>query len=370
MPRSRPTIIDVARRAGVSKGAVSFALNDRPGVSAETRERIHAAAEELGWRPNLRARALPANRAFAIGLVVARPPRLLSADPFFPAFIAGVESILSAHDLALVLQVVPDAASEAAGYRRLVSNGRVDGVLLTDVRVNDPRIGLLHELQLPAVTLGRPVGDVRFPAVVADDAAGIRAALDHLIALGHTRIAHVAGPDQFIHGRSRFEAWRHGLVKHGLPPSPYRRADFSPADGARATTALLRLAKPPTAIIYASDVMAIAGMNAARGAGLRLPADLSVTGFDDAVLAAYTTPSLTTVHVDAVSWGRLATTTLLRLINEGHVDDVATPAPTLVVRESTGRAPRSRKGSSLKQSRSDTRTESVPTSSTIKGARS
>lgn len=337
MQARRPTITDVARRAGVSKGAVSFALNDRPGVSASTRQRILMAATDLGWMPNLRARALPTKRAFAIGLVVARPARLLSADPFFPDFIAGVESVLAENDLALVLQVVPDAAAEEAGYRRLAAGSRVDGVLLTDLRIGDPRIVLLQELGIPAVSLGRTLDDNRVPAVVEDDAAGIRAAVDHLVDLGHSRIAHVGGPDRFIHGHGRFEAWRLALAAHGLPMAPHRRADFSPAGGARATTALLGLADAPTAIIYANDLMAVAGMNAAGKAGLRVPDDLSVTGFDDTVLAAYVTPRLTTIRVDAVAWGRLATTTLLRLVNDGQAADVQMSAPRLIVRDSTAR---------------------------------
>lgn len=337
MVHGRPTITDVAHRAGVSKGAVSFALNDRPGVSASTKQRILSAATELGWRPNLRARALPTKRAFAIGLVVARPARLLAADPFFPAFIAGVESVLAERDLALVLQVVPDAAAEEAGYRRLAADGRVDGVLLTDVRLDDPRLALLQELGLTAVSLGRPPGDSPFPAVIEDDGAGIRAVVDHLVGLGHTRIGHVGGPDRFIHGRGRLEAWRASLAAHGLTPGPYRRADFTAGGGARATTALLGHQHPPTAIVYANDLMAIAGINAAHKLGLSVPADLSVTGFDDTVLAEHVMPALTTVHVDAVAWGQLATRTLLGLVTDGHADDVQMPAPRLIVRTSTGR---------------------------------
>ena len=340
MTSGRPTIADVARRAGVSKGAVSFALNDRPGVSPATRKRILGAADDLAWRPNLRARALPARRAYAIGLVVARPARLLGSDPFFAAFIAGVELELAERDLALVLQVVPDAAAETAGYRRLAADGRVDGVLLTDVLNEDPRIALLQELGLLAVTLGRPELASPFPAVIEDDAAGIQAAVRHLVGLGHTRIGHVAGPDQFIHGRRRREAWRSAVVSHGLAPGPSRRADFSPTSGARGTTALLRLAEPPTAIVFANDLMAIAGIGAAHRLGLAVPRDLSVTGFDDTLLAAHVSPSLTTVQVDAVAWGRVATSTLLRLVAEGSSNDIPMPAPRLVIRESTGRPAR------------------------------
>ncbi|MGH9282733.1 MAG: LacI family DNA-binding transcriptional regulator, partial [Acidimicrobiales bacterium] len=130
----RPTILDVARRAGVSKGAVSFALNGRPGLAPATRDRILVAARELEWRPSPRARALSHSRAFALGLVMSRPPALLGADPWFAQFLAGIESTLAGQGMALVLQVVGAGAPEEEGYRRLAQDARVDGVFLIDLR--------------------------------------------------------------------------------------------------------------------------------------------------------------------------------------------------------------------------------------------
>ena len=178
MATRRPTISDVARSAGVSKGAVSFALNDRPGVAPETRDRILAAAAELGWTPSHRARALAASRALAVGLVIARPPETLGADPFFPSFIAGIESTLSPLGQALLLQVVPDRDRELDGYRKLAADGRVDGVFLTDLRVDDPRPDLLAELGLPAVWIGPSCTDESRPCVAVDDRPGIVAAVE------------------------------------------------------------------------------------------------------------------------------------------------------------------------------------------------
>ena len=139
--RRRATIMDVAEKAGVSKGLVSFVLNDRPGVAPATRERILDAVRELDWRPSQAARSLINDRAYAMGFVLARPADLLAADPFFPGFIAGVEAELSARHSALVLQVVPDVDAELDTYRRLVADKRVDGVLVADLRVDDPRPG-------------------------------------------------------------------------------------------------------------------------------------------------------------------------------------------------------------------------------------
>src|SRR6478609_6896757 len=195
----RPTINDVAQAAGVSKGAVSFALNGRPGISPDTRTRILAAAESLGWSPSPRARALSVSKALAVGLVIARPPEILRADAFFPSFIAGLETVLSTRGHALLLQVVePD---DLAAYRRLVQEARVDGVFVTDLEVDDRRPALLEELELPAVMIGPHLGKqprALQSALGVDDAPGIRAAVRHLVDLGHTRIAHVAGPTQMV----------------------------------------------------------------------------------------------------------------------------------------------------------------------------
>jgi DNA-binding LacI/PurR family transcriptional regulator len=330
----RPTIRDVARVAGVSKGTVSFVLNGRPGVAEPTRQRILDAARELGWTPSQRARALSVSRAFAVGLVLARPPELLGADPFFPAFIAGVERTLSDRRQALVLQVVPDGEEEA-GYRRLHADGRVDGVFLLDLRVADTRIALLRELGMPAVTIARPDVASDFPALLVDDRPGIAAAVDHLVGLGHRRIGHVAGPAHFLHGKVRREAWARALDEHGLPRTAVVEADFSAAGGARATRELLEVRNRPTAIVYANDLMAIAGLSVAQERGVPVPSRLSVTGFDDTELAGYVNPPLTSVRTDPYEWGRLAAETLLELIDGAPVHDVPVPAAQLITRAST-----------------------------------
>jgi DNA-binding LacI/PurR family transcriptional regulator len=335
MTSRRPTISDVARQAGVSKGAVSFALNDRPGVAPETRDRILAVARELGWTPSHRARALAASRALAVGLVIARPPETLGADPFFPGFIAGIESALAPLGQSLLLQVVPDLDRELAGYRRLASEGRVDGVFLTDLRVDDPRPALLAELRLPAVWVGPDCVGSDLPCVAVDDRPGIAAAVAHLVGLGHENIAHVAGPDSFVHGVSRREAWAAALQAAGLPEGPCVRSDFSAQGGADATKELLDLPEPPTAIVYANDLMAIAGMSAAVSRGLDVPRDLSITGYDDTEVTAHLQPALTTVRTDAFAWGRAAADRLVAVVEGRETADAGLSPPHLVIRAST-----------------------------------
>ena len=339
MPRH--TINDVARAAGVSKGAVSLAFNNRPGLGSETRERILLAARELGWTPSPRARALSVSRALAVGLVMARPPETLRADPFFPSFIAGVESELSRHGFALLLQVVPEHDAEDQSYRRLGNEGRVDGVFVTDLLVDDPRPALLAELGLPAVIVGPALPEQYWPAVGVDDKPGITAAVEHLIQLGHTRIAHVAGPLEMVHGRSRRDAWSDALTAAGLPEGPCIESDFSAEAGAAATRRLLDLDEPPTAIVYANDLMAIAGLSVAAARGVEVPGRLSITGYEDTELAAHVQPPLTSVASDVIGWGRAAAHRLLELIDQREADPVDLPPPALVVRGSTGPAPTS-----------------------------
>src|SRR4051794_29487922 len=169
----RATIRDIAERAGVSKGAVSYALNGRPGVSDETRARILSIARELGWYPNRAARALSAARADACGLVMARPARTLALEPFFMEFLAGVESELSSRSIALTIQLVEDVEQEIAVYRRWWGEPRVDGGLMVGLRVEGPRIDEIVRLGVPAVVVGGSLENGVLPAVWHDEAAVI-----------------------------------------------------------------------------------------------------------------------------------------------------------------------------------------------------
>ncbi|HWT21907.1 MAG TPA: LacI family DNA-binding transcriptional regulator, partial [Solirubrobacteraceae bacterium] len=225
-PPPRPTIADVARRAGVSTAAVSFAVNGRAGVAEETRRRILAAAEEIGWRPSAPARALTSARAGAVGLVLARALGQLEADPFFIRFLAGVERGLAPHDEALLLQVhdAPDGAADADAYVRLFAAGRVDGFLLTDVRFGDARFPLLAGHGVPAVVAGRPAEPCPFPALETEHAAGMAAMVAHLLALGHERIGFVGGLAQFEYVARRRAEWEGGLKAAGLRPGPAAHA--------------------------------------------------------------------------------------------------------------------------------------------------
>lgn len=334
----RPTIADVARLAGVSPSAVSFVFNNRPGLSEETKARILAAAEEVGWQPSRTARALSRGRAMALGLVLTREPELIGDDPFFSTFIAGVESVLAERGDGLMLNVTTPA-KETETYRRLAADQRVDGVLLADLRVKDPRPALVTKLRLPAVV----VGDSRYAgglcSVDLDDRPAFTQAVRHLIALGHRRIAHVAGPPEYRHAQRRHEAWAAALKAAGLAPGPVLEGGFTAEGGARATRELLAMRPRPTAVVYANDLSAIAGIAVAQEAGWSVPGDLSVVGYDDTTLAAYTHPTLTTAGPDIRRWGAVAAQTLGTVIEHGTAEHVALEPAVLRIRESAGPAP-------------------------------
>lgn len=334
----RPTIGDVAKLAGVSRATVSFVLNNRPGVAVDTQRRVRSAAEELGWTPSSSARALSTGRARAVGLVLAREPELIGTDPFFPAFMAGIETVISETGDGLMLQM-SRPENEVDTYRRLAADRRVDGVFLTDLRADDARPALVAELGLPAVAVGAPDSGTGLPSVNLDDRPAVREAVRHLVDLGHHDIAHVAGPDEFVHARRRRQAWSDALAEAGLPEGTLLPGGFTAEGGARATRMLLERPTPPTAIVYGNDLSATAGMAVAQDAGLRLPQDLSVVGFDDVPLASYTNPPLTTCRANPVSWGRASAQALVQLIETGTTADMDLEPATLVVRGSTGPAP-------------------------------
>lgn len=299
-----PTIVDVARAAGVSKGLVSLAVNGRPGVSDATRQRVREVADQLGWRPNLQARSLSTQTTYALGLVLRRDARIVAADPFYPAFMAGIESVLAEEGRVLVLSVVGDREAEERTYRAFAADRRVDGVFLIDLRHRDARVALLAELGLPAVLVGQLEEPVALPYVALDDAPGVAAAVHHLVDLGHRDLAHVAGDPAFQHARHRRQAFEEAVASRGLTPTAVVDTDFSMAQGASATAALLAGRGRPTAVVYANDPMAVAGLGVLQEAGVAVPDEMSVVGFDGTELARHTHPALTTIRSDPEQWGQ------------------------------------------------------------------
>ncbi|WP_258534896.1 LacI family DNA-binding transcriptional regulator [Streptomyces sp. PT12] len=337
---AKPTIADVAALAGVSVSAVSKVVNDRGGISAPTRKRVLDAAAKLRWSPSATAVALRGARTRAIGMVAGRSADVLATDPHFTLLISGIERELAPADFGLLLHIVgEEPGAEERAYRRLAEERRVDGVILTESRIGDPRFELLRQLRLPAVLVGEPWQEDPVASVGADDQeAGLREAVRHLLEWGHRRIAYVSGPEDRVHTVYRRRVFTSALAERGLRPFRVLVSDFSAQDAVAATRELLAAdaAERPTAILFANDTMAVAGMNAARRLGFDVPGDLSVLGHDDLPLGELVFPQLTTVAQDVEALGRAAAVEMFRQLDLPHSPPPAIRPPTLIPRESTG----------------------------------
>lgn len=330
------TIVQVAARAGVAISSVSSALNDRPGVSPATRRRILKAAEELGYVPSLRGRSLSSKRAFAVGLVLQRDPDVLESDPFFASFIGGIESVIGSRGYALVLQMGSAQAETLDRYRRLAADRRVDGVFVSEIMIDDPRIPLLEELRLPAVGINSDRSGFPFPSVRQDHRVGIERLAAHLVELGHRKIAHISGPREFVHARHRETAWRAALAALGADAGPVVEGDFTYAGGVRAADTLLASESGATAVMCANDLMAIGFIARALDLGLKVPGDVSVAGYDGIEMGGHVRPTLTTLKTSPRRLGAEAARLLLDSVDGRDVEDVDIPPVELVVRTSTG----------------------------------
>ncbi|MCH7231473.1 LacI family transcriptional regulator [Glycomyces sp. L485] len=340
----RPTIADIARAAGVSKGAVSYALNGRPGVSAATRERILAIAADMGFVPNRAARSLSVSSAQTVGIALRRPARTLGIEPFFMELISGMEATLSAGSFGLTLQIVDSPEEELDVYRRWWAERRVDGVLLCDIHVDDNRLDVIAGLGLPAVAVGGPVEDGKLAEVWHDDIEPCREVLEYLYALGHRRVARVAGLPHLLHTTIRDAGFESAARELGLDSFTGIHADYTGEQGARITRRLLTAPARPTAIVYDNDVMAVAGLGVAHELGLEVPERLSIVAWDDSPLCRLTHPTLTSLTRDITAYGSKCAEVLLSLIRDEPVAgegsrSIQFTQAVLSPRGSTGTAP-------------------------------
>ena len=254
-------------------------------------------------------------------------------------FLAGLEAELSTRGYGLLLQLVPTPEAELETLSRWRSSRRVDGVLLVDLTIDDPRVALLAESdELPAIAIGDPSVAGPLACVWTDDAASMREAVHHLANLGHRRIARVSGLTQLAHTLIRDDVFMSEADALGLDPVLVR-TDYTPDSGAEVTRALLTGDEPPTAMVYDNDVMAVAGLTVAMELGISVPEQLTIVAWDDSILCQHTLPRLTALSHDVVASGRHAGRRLFELI------DGATPAahldyiPCLIKRDSTAAAP-------------------------------
>ena len=339
MARRQARSLDVAKLAGVSRTTVSFVLNDVPGVkiSEETRQRVLQAARELDYYPTAAARSLASGKTHRIGLILGEGQERLGADAFLPAFLQGVTASVHRRGYLLMVQLAEDVPSHEA-YARLIREQQVDGLILSGPSSDDPLLPQLAEEQFPLILHGRLNGQ-DLPCVDVDNRAGAYQVVSHLISLGHRRIGFISNaPLSYSGTQDRFAGFKLALAEHDLSYDPdlVGTAAFLPEAGRAAMQQLLDLPERPTAVFAASDVVALGAMSAIHSAGLRIPHDIAVVGFDDIFLAAHAHPPLTTVRVPAYGLGWTAAEVLIALI-EGD-DDVSsvTLETELVIRESCG----------------------------------
>lgn len=331
------TIKDVAQAAGVSVTTASRALNNYSDVAAETRERVVRVAEQLGYHPNYTARSLQGTRTNTVGLVI---PQLVHrhVDSFWLEFISGVSEACGEADYDLLLSTGRDLHAEHAHYLRMVRSGRVDGVILCDVRVRDPRISFLRHANARFVAFGRTLGEGDFSWVDVDGAAGVHEAVRYLIGLGHRRIAFLGTERAYSFSHFRHEGYLQALLQANLQYDT--RLVVEDLDAASDLDAVLdglfTGAQPPTAIIVCADFLASSVLRNLRRREIRVPEELSLVAFDDSPLTQHEEPPLTSVGQDVHALGALATVMLIeQLRDERQVPRQELVRPALIVRGST-----------------------------------
>lgn len=331
--RGRPTIRDIARSAGVSPTAVSFALNGRPGVAEPTRQRILATADALGWSPNAAARALSESRASSVGLVIARPEDAYSAERFHFGFLVGVQTALQANDLALVLQLAPDIETESRIHRQWWAQRRVDGVIVLDPRADDPRPELIRSLGIPAVLAGGRADGLA--GVHTDDEAAMALVVDHLIERGYHRIAYVGGPPELSHVQRRAGALATSLRGRVIEAISAGGAEPTEAAGRIETERLLAADEPPDAVVYDNEVLALGGLAALTAAGRRVGSEVGIVSLEDSPLCRMAVPPVTALQRDPSRLGSLCADLLAAALRGASVDEPTAPLPDLMPRAST-----------------------------------
>lgn len=328
-------IAEIARRANVSTATVSRAINQSGPVKAATARKVWRAITELNYYPNSHARALVSGRSRLIGLIVSD-----ITNPFFPELIRNFEIHAAEQQYDLLLTSTDYLTSKMTTCLRRMLERKVDGVAMMTSEMD---LGLIKELGRRGVPLVfMDVGQVgpKMSHVAIDYANGIRQAVDHVAGLGHKQIGFISGPLDLHSARTRRQAFVDAMRSHGLTPDRrlIREGTHTAEGGAKEMAALLRLSKPPTAIVSSNDWTAIGALRSIHAAGLRVPADMSLVGFDDIPLVSYTTPALTSVRMSAADVGATAFEALFKLIGGERLEGDVYQVPTrLVVRESTAK---------------------------------
>ncbi len=330
-----PTIREVASRAGVSPTTVSHVINNTRFVSAEARQRVLDAMAELNYRPNVLARSLRRGETRTLGLILPD-----SANPFFAEIARAIEDAAFSAGYNVILGNSENELAKEQVYVDVLVNKQVDGLIFVATGDHSPSLEHLTRNGLPVVVVDRRLSNLDVDTVLTDNLQGGLSAARYLLNLGHRRIACITGPSNLTPSAERVIGYRRALEEHGLPVEEnlIRKGDFHPRSGYHAAVELIRSQPPPTAIFICNDMMAIGALRALSEAGLRVPQDCSLIGFDDIELASFITPPLTTIRQDKAALAEAAVTLLLERIAEPDLPARTRILPTqLIERLSTRR---------------------------------
>ncbi|MDP9892652.1 LacI family transcriptional regulator [Variovorax boronicumulans] len=330
------TIKDVALRAGVSVTTVSHVVNDTRHVSAKGRERVELAIRELGYVPNAMARSLKSNTTSTLGMLIPN-----SSNPYFAEIVRIVEDRCFGAGYTLVLCNTDDEPRRQSVYLQVLAERRIDGLIVVSTGDDDSLVTQLQGLRIPTVLVDREIADPSCDLVETAHMQGGLLAVRHLLSLGHKRIACLGGPEGLTPSEQRIEGWRMALAEAGTTPNADAllwRGAFTSQSGYEAMHAILRTEHPPSAVFVCNDLMAIGALRAAHESGVHVPDELSIVGFDDIELSAYTSPPLTTVAQPKERIGALAVDMLLERVSGKRRDArKVVLQPELRVRASTAR---------------------------------
>jgi DNA-binding LacI/PurR family transcriptional regulator len=326
------SIKDIARAAKVSHATVSRALHNSPLVSPQTAERIRQIAREKGYRPSAVARSLVTKRTRTIGVVVTS-----IADPFIAEVVSGVEEVANDHGYSVFLANSNAEPDREVKVVHSFHERRVDGILVTASRVGALYMPLLNEMRVPTVLINNQHPGEFVHSVMIDNLSASRQATQHLVSLGHKRIAYIGDQFGFQSDTERFAGYRRALELADIDflPELTAHGDGKADGGARAMESLLTLDALPTAVFCYNDMSALGALRAIHACGLRVPDDISVVGFDDLFIASYTSPPLTTISQPMRQMGRTAMEILLKLFSGSNSITNIKVQGQLIVREST-----------------------------------
>jgi LacI family transcriptional regulator len=343
---TRLSLEDIAKKAGVSRSTVSRVINKEPYVSEKTRARVMEIIEQESFRPNPAARMLVTQRTHIIGMVVPQISNVFFGDnSYFPMLLQGASAAINQHDHSMLLWLQQDGETREQFSQRIAGNRLMDGLVLCSITERDPLVQAALDIDLPFVTVERPMGFSskqadQFSYVTVDNVHAASMAVEHLIRLGRKRIAHITGHLTIADGQDRVQGYRQALTRAGM------RVDenlifpgfFTREYGYLGMKALLK--HKPDAVFAAGDTTAQGALQAIQEAGLRVPDDIAIVGFDDLDIATQMTPRLTTIRQPVQQKGATAASLLIDKIEERANGPQRVILPTeLVIRQSCGAIP-------------------------------